>query len=133
MSTQPRVLVADDDAFIRRPLELILRQEGFDPEIAVDGDECLEKLQLAPPDLLILDIMMPGRDGFEICRRMQDDPELRRIPVIMLSARGGEHDRERGIALGADEFMTKPYSPAELLRRIRQLLNQEQREEHEPS
>jgi DNA-binding response OmpR family regulator len=119
---KPRILVADDDAFIRRPLEWILSQEGFTAETAQDGDECMEALRRNPPDLLILDVMMPGLDGFEICRRMKDDPTLRRIPIMLLSARGREHDRERGMALGAAEYMTKPYSPTDLMQRIRGLL-----------
>lgn len=122
MKKKPRILVADDDAFIRRPLEWILAQEGFEPETAADGDECIEALRSNPPDLLILDVMMPGLDGFEICRRMKDDPKLRQIPVLLLSARGREHDRERGMALGAAEYMTKPYSPHDLMQRIRGLL-----------
>ncbi len=126
MSDKPRILVADDDAFIRRPLEWILLQEGFCAETVADGDECLERLHSEPPDLLILDVMMPGLDGFEICRRMKDDPQLRRIPVVLLSARGREHDRERGLALGAAEYLTKPYSPTDLLQRIRGLLETSQ-------
>ena len=122
MSDKPRILIADDDAFIRRPLEWILQQEGFEAETAADGDECIEQLRSAPPDLLILDVMMPGLDGFEICRRMKDDPRLREVPVILLSARGREHDRDRGLALGASEYLTKPYSPSDLLLRIRGLL-----------
>jgi DNA-binding response OmpR family regulator len=117
-----RILVADDDAFIRRPLEWILLQEGFNAETAADGDECMEMLRNNPPDLLILDVMMPGLDGFEICRRIKDDSGLREIPVILLSARGREHDRERGMALGAAEYLTKPYSPTDLMQRIRGLL-----------
>ena len=122
MKKKPRILIADDDAFIRRPLEWILSQEGFEPEMASDGDECMETLRSSPPDLLILDVMMPGLDGFEVCRRMMDDPKLRQIPVVLLSARGREHDRERGMALGAAEYMTKPYSPTDLMQRIRGLL-----------
>jgi DNA-binding response OmpR family regulator len=122
VSDKPRILIADDDAFIRRPLQWILQQEGFTAETAADGDECLEQLRSDPPDLLVLDVMMPGLDGFEICRRMKDDPHLRNVPVVLLSARGREHDRERGLALGAAEYLTKPYSPNDLLVRIRGLL-----------
>jgi len=118
-----RVLVVDDDAFIRRPLEFILRQEGFAPLTAVDGDDCLRQVAQAPPDLIILDVMMPGRDGFDVCRALKRDPGLAGIPIIMLSARGRECDRERGLALGVAEFMTKPYSPSDLLRRVRELLS----------
>ena len=118
-----KVLVVDDDAFIRRPLELILREEGFEPFTAVDGNDCMVKLGEDRPDLIILDVMMPNKDGFEVCRELQGDPELSSIPVILLSARGREHDRQRGMSLGAAEFMTKPYSPSDLMRRIRELLS----------
>ena len=121
MST--KVLVVDDDAFIRRPLEFILREEGFEPFTAVDGDDCLKKVAERRPDLIILDVMMPGRDGFEVCRMLKDDPDLADIPIILLSARGRENDRKKGLMLGAAEFMTKPYSPSDLLRRVRQLLS----------
>ena len=123
MKKKPRILIADDDAFIRRPLEWILKQEGFEPETAADGDECMEKLHANPPDVLILDVMMPGLDGFEVCRRIKDDPKLRQVPVLLLSARGRENDRDRGLALGAAEYMTKPYSPTDLMQRIRGLLD----------
>lgn len=125
MSTPPRVLVVDDDAFIRRPLEFILREEGFEPATAVDGNDCIVKLEQERPDLIVLDVMMPGRDGFSICEQLKRDPALARIPVILLSARGREQDRERGLALGAEEFMTKPYSPSDLIRRIRGLLSKD--------
>jgi len=117
------ILVVDDDAFIRRPLEFILRGEGFEPRMAVDGNDCLEQVARNRPDLIILDVMMPGCDGFEVCRRLKSDPESADIPIIMLSARGQEHDRERGASLGAADFMTKPYSPAELVRKVRELLS----------
>jgi len=117
-----RVLVVDDDAFIRRPLEFILRQEGYAPATAVDGEDCLRQVAQSRPDLIILDVMMPGRDGFDVCKTLKRDPELARIPIIMLSARGRELDRDRGLSLGVAEFMTKPYSPSDLLRRIRELL-----------
>ena len=122
MSDRPTILIADDDAFIRRPLEWMLQQEGFDTATAVDGDDCLEQLGETTPDLLILDVMMPGHDGFDICRRMQADARLREVPIILLSARGRAHDLERGMALGAAEYLTKPYSPTDLLARVRALL-----------
>jgi CheY-like chemotaxis protein len=122
VSHAPRILIVDDDAFIRRPLELILRAEGFEPHTAVDGDDCLRRLETLRPDLIILDIMMPGRDGFEVCRRVKEDPRLREIPVVLLSARGRPVDLDKGIALGAAGYVTKPYSPTDLLRKVRGLL-----------
>jgi DNA-binding response OmpR family regulator len=124
MSGRPRVLVVDDDAFIRRPLEFILRNEGFEPLTAVDGCDCLERLDEMRPDLIILDVMMPGRDGFDVCKTIKQEARYAEIPIILLSARGQDHDRERGLCLGAAEFMTKPYSPSELVRRVRELLSQ---------
>jgi DNA-binding response OmpR family regulator len=119
-----KVLIVDDDAFIRRPLEYILREEGFEPRTAVDGDDCLAQVGDERPDLIILDVMMPGKDGFEVCRSLKGEPALAAIPIILLSARGRNQDREKGLALGAAEFMTKPYSPSDLLRRVRQLLSE---------
>ena len=118
-----RIMIVDDDAFIRRPLEFILRGEGFDPVTAVDGNDCLEKVPLLSPDLIILDIMMPGCDGLQVCQRLKSDPERSHIPIILLSARGREQDRERGLAFGAASFMTKPYSPAEMIAKVRELLS----------
>ena len=118
-----KVMVVDDDAFIRRPLEYILREEGFVPITAVDGDDCLKKVTETRPDLIILDVMMPGRDGFEVCSILKSDPVLADVPIILLTARGRENDRNKGLMLGAAEFMTKPYSPSDLLRRVRQLLS----------
>ncbi len=119
---RPTILVVDDDAFIRRPLEFILREEGFRPVTAINGDEALARAADSSPDLIILDVMMPGRDGFEICKLLKRDPRHAEIPIVLLSARGQEHDRERGLCLGAVDFVTKPYSPAELLRRVREIL-----------
>ena len=118
-----KVLVVDDDAFIRRPLEFILREEGFHPDTAVDGEDCLRKVTANRPDLIILDVMMPGRDGFDVCRVLKGDPRHAEIPIILLSARGQEQDRRRGLSLGAADFMTKPYSPTELIRKVRELIS----------
>lgn len=122
MNVVHKILVVDDDAFIRRPLEFILRSEGFQPVTAADGNECLERVAADRPDLIIMDVMMPGRDGFELCRTLKNDAQYADIPIILLSARGQEHDRERGLSLGAVDFLTKPYSPSELVRRVREIL-----------
>jgi two-component system alkaline phosphatase synthesis response regulator PhoP len=123
VKTGGKILVVDDDAFIRRPLEFILRAEGFEPCIAIDGNACLDAVARERPDLIILDVMMPGRDGFELCKTLKSDRAYSHIPIILLSARGQEHDRERGLCLGAADYMTKPYSPSELLRRVREILS----------
>jgi DNA-binding response OmpR family regulator len=122
MNEPKRILVVDDDAFIRRPLLHMLEQEGFLATAAVDGDDCLARMAAAVPDLVLLDVMMPGRDGFTVCRALKQDPRWADIPVILLSAKGQESDRVRGLALGAADFLTKPYSPADLLQRVRRHL-----------
>ena len=122
MSEPKRILVVDDDAFIRRPLLYILEEEGFVATAAVDGDDCLARIDDAAPDLVLLDVMMPGRDGFAVCRTLKQHPRWSAVPVILLSAKGQESDRERGLALGAADFLTKPYSPADLLQRVRRHL-----------
>ena len=122
MSGSRRILIVDDDAFIRRPLEFILREEGYQPVTAADADEGLRAIEACPPDLIFLDVMMPGKDGLTWCGELKRDARYARIPVVLLSARGHEHDREHALALGAADFLTKPYSPHELKRRIRELL-----------
>ena len=122
MPERQTIMIVDDDAFVRRPLEFILEAEGFRPVLASDGEECLQLVAEDRPDLIFLDVMMPGRDGFGICHELKSDPEYSDIPIILLSARGQEHDEVKGLAMGAEEFMTKPYSPSELIRRVRQIL-----------
>jgi DNA-binding response OmpR family regulator len=124
VSEKQTIMIVDDDAFVRRPLEFILEEEGFQPILACDGEECLQMVAEVRPDLIFLDVMMPGRDGFDVCRTLKNDPTYADIPIILLTARGQDHDRARGLALGAEEFMTKPYSPSELIHRVRELLEQ---------
>ncbi len=119
-----KILIVDDDAFIRRPLEFILREEGFAPLTAVNGEEGLAKIEGERPDLIVLDVMMPGIDGYDVCRRVRTDPRFSSIPVILLTARGQESDCDRAFAAGATEFMSKPYSPSELIRRVREILTE---------
>jgi DNA-binding response OmpR family regulator len=112
----------DDDAFIRRPLEFILREEGYQPVTAADAEEGLRAIEACPPDLIFLDVMMPGKDGLTWCGELKRDERYARIPIVLLSARGQERDRQRALALGAADFLTKPYSPHELKRRVRELI-----------
>jgi two-component system phosphate regulon response regulator PhoB len=122
VSGSRRILIVDDDAFIRRPLEFILREEGYQPVTAADADEGLRAIEACLPDLIFLDVMMPGKDGLTWCGELKRDARYARIPVVLLSARGQEHDREHALALGAADFLTKPYSPHELKRRVRELI-----------
>lgn len=117
-----KILIVDDDAFVRRPLEFILREEGYTAITACDGPEALRKVDEEQPDLIFLDIMMPGLDGFTVCHTLKNHPQHGCIPVILLSARAQDRDRQRGRAAGALDFVTKPYSPSDLLRRVRDIL-----------
>ncbi|HEX4823413.1 MAG TPA: response regulator [Candidatus Polarisedimenticolaceae bacterium] len=122
MSGRKRILIVDDDAFIRRPLEFILKEEGYEPSTAADADEGMRAIEAEAPDLIVLDVMMPGKDGLTLCSELKGDPRFASIPIVLLSARGQEHDRQKALALGASEFVTKPYSPHEFKRCVRLLL-----------
>lgn len=122
MTAPKRILIVDDDAFIRRPLEFILREEGYQPATAADASEGLRAIESCAPDLIFLDVMMPGKDGLTWCAELKSDPRYAAIPIVLLSARGQERDREHALASGAADFMTKPYSPYELKRLVRELL-----------
>ena len=125
MTEPQRILIVDDDAFIRRPLEFILREEGYHPVTAADADEGLRAIEACLPDLIFLDVMMPGKDGLTWCAELKSDPRFARIPIVLLSARGEDRDLERALASGAVDLMTKPYSPFELKRRVHELLGRD--------
>lgn len=117
-----RVLIVEDEEALSTLLEYNLGKEGFQTVVASDGDEALLKIEDAPPDLIILDWMLPNISGIEICRRLRSKPDTRNIPVIMLTARSEEADRIRGLETGADDYLTKPFSTDELIARIRAVL-----------
>ncbi len=114
----PQILVIEDDSSIRLGLEDTLRAKGYEVMVAGRGDEGVELAGRVRPDLIILDIMLPDTDGFEVCRKLKSSAAMRNIPVIILSARGAELDRVRGLELGADDYVTKPFSLMELLARV---------------
>jgi DNA-binding response OmpR family regulator len=105
------ILICDDEQNIRNVLDFTLEAEGYLVISAVDGHQAFELALSETPDLIILDVMMPGSDGFETCRRLKSDPRTSSIPVILLTARNSREDRERGREVQADDFMTKPFSP----------------------
>jgi two-component system, OmpR family, phosphate regulon response regulator PhoB len=117
-----RILIVEDE----EPLTLLLRYnleaEGYEVDIAARGDDAEIKLKESPPDLVLLDWMLPGLSGIELCRRVRARPDTERMPIIMLTARGEESERVRGLAIGADDYIVKPFSVPELLARIRALL-----------
>ncbi len=119
MSQRPLVLVVEDEAAQREVLAYNLEAEGFRVTSADNGEEALLQVAEDRPDLIVLDWMLPGLSGIEVCRRLKSDAGTRAVPVIMLSARSEEVDRVRGLETGADDYVIKPYSVAELLARVR--------------
>lgn len=118
-----RVLAADDESGILRLLEINLRKAGYTVETAVDGREALEKIIAAPPDLVLLDVMMPHMDGFEVLRRLREDPATTALPIVMLTARAQDADVFHGLKSGATSYLTKPFNPSEMLALVRHLLD----------
>ncbi len=116
------ILVVEDEAALAEVLRYNFEGEGFRVTVAPDGRTAMEKLEESPPDLVVLDWMLPEVTGLEICRTMRRRPELRDVPVIMLTAKGEEHDRVRGLDAGADDYVVKPFSPKELVARVRAVL-----------
>ncbi len=119
---QKRILIADDNENIREALTYLLEDEGYSLSMAKDGAETLAKVREVHPDILFLDIMMPEINGYDVCRTIKNDPELRNIYVIMLTAKGQAAEQERGRAAGADEYIVKPFSPMEILAKIKNIL-----------
>ncbi|MBI3812786.1 MAG: response regulator [Nitrospirae bacterium] len=117
------ILIADDEPHLIRSLSYVLQREGYGVESAVDGQEALAKIEALRPDLVFLDLSLPRLDGFEVCRRIKGRPDLRSIYVIILTARGQQEDRTRGLQAGADAFMTKPFSPKGIIAKLRQVLD----------
>ena len=117
-----RVLVCDDEPYIVESVSYVVRRAGYEVLVAEDGDTALAAAQRERPDLVFLAIMMPGRPGDEVCRRLKADPATRGISVVILTARGQEEDERRARELGADEFMTKPFSPRKLQARLQEIL-----------
>ena len=117
-----RILIAEDEESIVASLEFLMRNAGFETLVARDGERAIALLGEWSPHLVLLDIMLPGRSGFEVCRALRADPRLRDIRVLMLTAKGGARDEARGMEAGADDYMTKPFSTKELVQRVRALL-----------
>jgi phosphate regulon transcriptional regulator PhoB len=119
----PRVLIVEDEPDIRDLLVFHLEREGYQVTKCRSGEEAVRLSQASPPpDLVLLDVMLPEMDGLEVCRRLRRDPRTQAIPIVMLTARGDEVDRVLGLELGADDYVVKPFSPRELVARIRAVL-----------
>jgi len=116
------VLVVDDEPNIVLSLKFLMDQAGFDVRVARDGEEALRAIEEQPPDLVLLDVMMPKKDGYDVCQTVRQNPAWESVRIIMLTAKGREVEREKGIALGADDYITKPFSTREVVERVRQVL-----------
>ncbi len=116
------VLVVDDEPNIVLSLEFLMQQAGCEVRIAADGEAALAAIEEQPPDLILLDVMIPKRDGFDVCQTIRANPAWKDIHIIMLTARGRDVEREKGMALGADEYITKPFSTREVIERVKEVL-----------
>ncbi|MFG6137257.1 response regulator transcription factor [Halomonas sp. B23F22_10] len=123
-----KVLVVDDEPNIVLSLEFLMQQAGFEVVTAEDGETALARVSETRPDLMLLDISLPGIGGFDVLERLRADPDLAPLPIIMLTAHGREVEREKGLALGADDYVTKPFSTRELVERVKRLLGDVGRE-----
>lgn len=117
-----KILIADDEQNIVISLEFLMKREGFQVSVAQDGQEAVDKIRAEMPDLVLLDVMMPKKSGFEVCQEVKADPALQAVRILMLTAKGRDTEVAKGLALGADAYMTKPFSTRELVERVRSML-----------
>ncbi len=119
---KPTILVADDEPSIVLSLQVLLQKAGFDVRVARDGEEALQSVEASPPDLVLLDAMMPKRDGFDVCQSLRANPAFQALPIIMLTAKSRDVERQKGMALGATDYITKPFSTRDLVMIVRKYL-----------
>ena len=117
-----KILIADDEPNILISLEYLMKREGFDVRVARDGQEALDAVAAHCPDLLLLDVMMPRKSGFDVCQALRADERYSALRILMLTAKGRDTDLAKGLALGADGYMTKPFSTRELVERVKAML-----------
>jgi DNA-binding response OmpR family regulator len=117
-----KILVADDEPNIVAALEFLLQRNGFEVKVARNGEEALHLVESDQPDLVLLDVMMPLRSGYEVCRRIRERPDWSRIKIVMLSAKGRDAEVNKGMAAGADLYITKPFSTRDLVDKVKGLL-----------
>ena len=118
----PRILIVDDEPNIVLALELLMKREGYEIRTVGDGEAAVEAAKQFRPDLILLDVMMPRMDGYEVCQRLRADPALKDVAIVMLTAKGREVEREKGMALGADLYITKPFSTRDVVSKVREVL-----------
>lgn len=119
---EKKILVVDDEPHVIRTLTFVLRKEGYEVSSAENGEEAMAKVRESKPNLMFLDVMMPRKNGYEVCQELKSNSSLSDIHIIMLTAKGQEVDREKGLNLGADEFMTKPFSLTGVVEKVKELL-----------
>lgn len=117
-----KILIVDDEPNVIKSLAFVLSKEGYDVSSAVNGEEAIANVQQSKPDLMLLDVMMPKKNGYEVCQEVKNNSGWSDIHIIMLTAKGQEADREKGLNAGADEFMTKPFSPILVIDKVKELL-----------
>jgi DNA-binding response OmpR family regulator len=117
------ILIADDEPNIVISLEFLLKREGYEVVVAHDGLQALERIRERRPDLAILDVMMPQRNGFEVCQDLRQDPQFKDLRIMMLTAKGRDTEVSKGLALGADVYMTKPFATKELIAQVKALID----------
>ena len=117
-----KLLVADDEPNIVISLEYLMKREGYEVLVATDGHQALETIQREQPALVLLDVMMPGKTGFEVCQAVRADPALAGVRILMLTAKGRDTDISKGLALGANAYMIKPFSTRELVQKVAEML-----------
>jgi DNA-binding response OmpR family regulator len=122
---QVPILLVDDEPYIIRSLSFVLEREGYWVETARNGEEALQKIRSLRPCLVFLDVMMPVKNGYQVCAEVREDPEIADTHIIMLSAKGQQVDRERGLLGGTDEYITKPFSPREIIALVRTIVKTE--------
>ena len=116
-----KILIADDEPNIVISLEFLMRRQGYETHVARDGDEALAEIERVRPDLVLLDVMLPRRDGFEVCQKLREDG-WDDLKIVMLTAKGRDVEIEKGLAVGADAYVTKPFSTGDLVARVARLL-----------
>lgn len=121
-ANERKILVVDDEPNVIRSLTFVLSKEGYDVSSAINGEDAMAKVKQSKPDLMFLDVMMPKKNGYEVCQEVKSNSGLSDIHIIMLTAKGQEADREKGLNAGADEFMTKPFSPIMVIDKVKELL-----------
>ncbi len=119
------ILVVEDEPNIVLSLQFLMKQAGFEVRVASDGDEALKEVEKRAPDLILLDVMIPKRDGYDVCQTIRANPQWKGIYIIMLTAKGREVDREKGLSLGANDYVTKPFSTRDLTEKVKRILGTE--------